>query len=205
MPVIEVFADIWCPFAHVGLRAMVTQRRALGLDDLQLWIRAWPLELVNAQPLDAHEVAEEVIDLRAQVAPDLFVGFDERAFPTTSLPALALAARAYRRDAHTGEQVSLGLRNALFEEGRNISDTAVLASIARRFGIDDASPDDIETVHDDWHDGQRRGVTGSPHFFCGGIGAFCPALDISKDDEGHLHVRTNPAALEHFVARCLAS
>ena len=205
MPVIEVFADIWCPFAHVGLRAMVSQRRTLGFDDLQLWIRAWPLEFVNGKPLDAREVAEEVADLRAQVAPDLFAGFDENAFPTTSLPALALASSAYRRDIGTGEQVSLALRNALFEEGRDISDADLLASIARSHGIDDASPDDEETVRGDWRDGQRRGVKGSPHFFCGGVSAFCPALDISKDDQGHLHVRTNPAALEHFVARCLAS
>jgi len=205
MPLIEVFADIWCPFAHVGLRAMVTQRRTLGLDDLQLWIRAWPLELVNGQPLDAREVAEEVADLRAQVASDLFAGFDENTFPTTSLPGLALAASAYRRDLRTGEQVSLALRNALFEEGRDISDADLLASIARSYGIDDASPDDDETVRADWRDGQRRGVEGSPHFLCGGVSTFCPALDISKDDQGHLHVRTNPAALEHFVARCLAS
>jgi predicted DsbA family dithiol-disulfide isomerase len=204
MPVIEVFADIWCPFAHVGLRAMVSRRRTLGLDDLQLWIRAWPLELVNGKPLDAGEVAEEVADLRAQVAPDLFAGFDESTFPTTSLPALALAASAYRRNIRTGEQVSLALRNALFEERRDISDAGLLASIARSYGIDDASPDDDETVRNDWRDGQRRGVKGSPHFFCGGVSAFCPALDISKDDQGHLHVRTNPAALEHFVARCLA-
>lgn len=202
---IEIFADIWCPFAHVGLRALVAQRQARGRDDLPLWIRAWPLELVNSKPLDAHEVAEEIADLRAQVAPDLFAGFDEGAFPTTTLPALALASRAYWCDARTGEQVSLGLRNALFEEGRDIADIEVLASIARLYDIDGASPEDDEIVRNDWKDGQRRGVEGSPHFFCGGVSAFCPSLDISKDDNGHLHVRADTAGLDHFVSQCLAS
>ena len=205
MRVIEVFADIWCPFAHVGLRALVAQRRALGRDDLGLWIRAWPLELVNSEPLDGHHVAQEIADLRSQVAADLFAAFDERSFPATSLPALALAASAYRRDAHTGEQVSFSLRNALFEEGRDISEAGVLASIARAYDVDLGSPNDDETVLADWRDGQRRGVKGSPHFFCGEVSAFCPSLDIAKDDEDHLHVRANPAALQHFVAQCLAS
>lgn len=204
MPVIEVFADIWCPFAHVGLRALVAQRHALGRDDVGLWVRAWPLELVNSEPLDAHHVAQEISDLRSQVAADLFAGFDEDAFPPTSLPALALAAGAYRRDAHTGEQVSLGLRNALFEEGRDISDVEVLASIARAHGVDFATPEDHEAVRADWSEGRRRGVQGSPHFFCGEISAFCPVLDISKDDQDRLHVRANPAALEHFIAQCFA-
>ena len=205
MPLIEVFADIWCPFAHVGLRALVAQRHVLGREDVGLWIRAWPLELVNSEPLDARHVAQEIADLRPQVAADLFAGFAEDSFPATSLPALALAAGAYRRDNHTGERVSLGLRNALFEEGRDICDAGVLASIARAHDVDLASPDDHETVRADWREGRRRGVQGSPHFFCDEISAFCPALDISKDDQDHLHVRANPAELERFIAQCFAS
>jgi predicted DsbA family dithiol-disulfide isomerase len=204
MPVIEVFADVWCPFAHVGLRALVAQRRALGRDDVALRVRAWPLELVNSAPLDGHEVAEEIVDLRAQVAAGLFVGFDERTFPHTTLPALALAAAAYRRDDRTGEAVSFALRDALFEEGRDISDAAVLAAIAATCGLDGAGPDDDAAVRADWHEGQRLGVQGSPHFFCGETSAFCPALVIAKDERDRLRVQVNPHGLDEFMARCLA-
>jgi predicted DsbA family dithiol-disulfide isomerase len=204
MPTIEIFADVWCPFAHVGIRALVTRRRELGRDDVDLWIRAWPLELINSTPLDPHDVAHEVSALRAQVAASLFVGFDEHRFPATSMPALALAAAAYRRDTRTGEQVSLALRDALFEEGRDISDSQVLATIADSYGVGVATPHDHDSVLADWREGQRRGVKGSPHFACGGITEFCPSLDITKDDDGNLHIRANPAALEDFVARCMA-
>jgi predicted DsbA family dithiol-disulfide isomerase len=203
--VIEVFADVWCPFAHVGLRAVVARRRELGRDDVALRIRAWPLEFVNGQPLDRHEVAEEIADLRAQVAGDLFAGFDERAFPHTSLPALALASAAYRRSDRTGEAVSFALRNALFEEGRDIGDPGVVASIAAAYDLDAVGPDDDAAVLADWHEGQRRDVKGSPHFFCGAINAFCPALVIAKDENHHLRVRVNPHGLDDFMTRCLST
>jgi hypothetical protein len=45
--VVEVFADVSCPFAHVGLRRLVEQRDKLARDDIVLRVRAWPLELVN--------------------------------------------------------------------------------------------------------------------------------------------------------------
>ena len=51
-PVIEVFADIWCPFAHVGLLAIAEERIRTGRFDVAIRVRAWPLELVNGVPLD---------------------------------------------------------------------------------------------------------------------------------------------------------
>ena len=94
--VIEVFADVWCPYAHVGIRRFVQRRWAVGRDDLLLRVRAWPLELVNGEPLDADHVAEQIDDLRRQVTPALFAGFDARRFPSTTLPALELVDDAYR-------------------------------------------------------------------------------------------------------------
>ena len=202
--VIEVFADVVCPFAHAGLRAVAARRAALGRADVVLRIRAWPLELVNSGPLDPDETAEHVADLRAQVAPDLFRGFDAGHFPVTSLPALALAAEAYRVDDTTGEAVSFALRDALFEEGRDISAPDVLASIGAAFGLsaeDEASSADVII---DWRQGQARGVQGSPHFFCGDLGAFCPGLRISPAGDGHVHVARNTEKLDQFLQRCLA-
>jgi len=61
------------------------------------------------------------------VAPDLFAGFDPERFPMSSLPALALGAAAYKSDLQHGERVNLALREALFEEGRDLTDPAVQA------------------------------------------------------------------------------
>lgn len=202
MGVIEVYADIWCPFAHVGLRSAVARRDELGRREVVLWVRAWPLELVDGAPLDPGATAEHVEDLRAQVAPGLFAHFDPGRFPSTSLPALALAAAAYRRDGRTGEAVSLALRHALFEEGRDISDPEVLSALARAHGVGDAGDRDLESVYAQWHEGESRGVRGSPHFFCGRADAFCPSLEISEDGEGHLDLRQDMEALEELLAGC---
>jgi predicted DsbA family dithiol-disulfide isomerase len=200
---IEAFADIWCPFAHVGLRIVVARRDQLGRDASALRVRAWPLELVNGSPLDPAQTAHHVAELRSQCAPDLFSGFDPAEFPVTSLPALALAAAAYRRGDHVGEAVSLALRNALFEEGRDISEPPVLREIADAHGLEAATVGDEAAVRADWLAGQARGVQGSPHFFCGETNVFCPSLDISRDDVGHLRIHPDPAALNAFLTDCL--
>jgi predicted DsbA family dithiol-disulfide isomerase len=200
---IDVFADIWCPFAHVGIRSVVRRRAELGRNDVVVRVRAWPLELVNGRPLDPRATAEHVDTLRAQVAADLFTHFDPGRFPKTSLPALALAAAAYRRDDITGEAVSLALRDALFEEGRDISDPEVLAEVAGAHGLGPPTPDDDHEVRREWQEGTLRGVKGSPHFFCGEVEAFCPSLDIAKDGDGELQIRRNIEALDAFLAECL--
>jgi 2-hydroxychromene-2-carboxylate isomerase len=199
---IEVYADIWCPFAHAGLRWLVRRRQQLGREDVAIRVRAWPLELVNGAPLDPAVTAEHVADLRAQVAEESFRNFDPDHFPKTSLPALALAAAAYRRDGITGELVSLAVRDALFEEGLDISRPDVLAGVARAYGVDHPNEDDEGSVLLDWHSGETRSVKGSPHFFCGEIDSFCPSLDISRDEEGHLQVRRNMEALDAFLTKC---
>ncbi len=200
---IEVFADLRCPFTHVGLRRVVERRHALGHDAIRLRVRAWPLELVNAAPLDALLIAEEVAELRAQVAPELFAGFDPDRFPASSLPGLRLAAAAYRQSLDAGELVSLAMRTALFEEGRDITEPSELAAIAATAGIAEAVAGTDDDVVADWREGQRRGVIGSPHFFVAGDSWFCPALDITRRD-GHLRIANDPAAFERFVTACFA-
>jgi predicted DsbA family dithiol-disulfide isomerase len=197
---IEVFADVLCPFTHVGLRRFV-HKRATVARDVVLWVRSWPLEVVNGEPLEAGFVADEVAELRVQVAPDLFGGFDPGAFPSTSLPALALSAAAYRRDSTTGEAVALALRDLVFERGRDVADPAVLDEVATRFGLAVAATD-VETVTADHDEGVARGVVGSPHFFTPEGSFFCPSLDISRDDEGELHVRFDQQGFEQFVDAC---
>lgn len=200
---IEVFSDVRCPFAHVGLRrlAELRDRRA---PDTVLVLRAWPLELVNDEPMDAALIAAEVEALRAQVAPDLFRGFDGSMFPSTSLPALALTAGAYAVDRRVGERVALALRWALFEEGRDIAAPAVLLDIAHASGIEIPSGDEQGKVRDDWREGRDRGVVGSPHFFIGARNWFCPSLAIRHEGD-RFDITTNDATLAEFVDRAFAA
>ena len=172
--------------------------------DVVVWVRAWPLELVNGEPLGADLVAEEIQALRESVAPDLFAGFNRERFPSTSLPALTLAASAYRRDIRTGEQVSLALRTALFEEGRDIGDPAELAAIAHAVAMEHPGAEGKQAIQDDWQEGRRRGVVGSPHFFVDNRGFFCPALAISRVGD-RLRIATDRDGFAAFLATVFAS
>jgi predicted DsbA family dithiol-disulfide isomerase len=201
--IIEVFADIWCPFTHVGLRALTDLRRHRGRDEVVFRMRAWPLELVNGAPMSCERTQHHVHDLQAQVDDTLFAGLDAQHFPTSTLEALALAARADAVDVRLGERVSLRLRDALFEDGLDISRSDVLASIAGEFGLDLPHDADRVRVRADWDEGVRRGVIGSPHFFCGGEQAFCTALGISRDANAALHIAPDVEGMTAFFDQCV--
>lgn len=201
MTTIEVFADVGCPFTHVGLRRFVERRAELGRHDVVLRVRSWPLELVNGQPLDAHFIAEEVDDLRTQAAPDLFVGFDEAAFPQSFLPAMSVAAAAYQAAPVVGEQVSLELRDLVFERGVDVGRADVLAELAERHGVA-VDPADHDAVRADHAEGVERGVIGSPHFFTPGGDFFCPSLDVGRDAGGHLRVTADAEGFARFLDSC---
>jgi len=200
---IEVYADIWCPFTHVGLRAVQEARRVAGRDDVRVVVHAWPLELVNGGPMEATKVHHHADDLRAQVSPDLFARIADP-FPTSMLPALAVASSAYRVGLEAGERMSLALRDALFERGLDISDEAVLQRLAADHGV--SMPDDTDraAVLADWEAGKARGVVGSPHFFCGENSVFCPSLEITRDPETGLAISRNTERLSEFLSACLA-
>jgi predicted DsbA family dithiol-disulfide isomerase len=178
--VVEVFAEVACPFTHVGLRRIVRRREELGRAEPLLRVRAWPLELVNGAPLDPDAVAQHVDDLRDQVEPGLFSGFDPAAVPATSFPAFELASVAYARGDGLGEQVSLAIRHGLFEEGRDVSDPDVLAAIGQRFGLAAPGPEAHASVVADFDEGTRLGVRGSPEYFLDDQGFFCPALRLQE-------------------------
>ena len=203
MTVIEVFADVGCPFTHVGLRRFVDRRAVLGRHDVTLRVRAWPLEIVNGQPLDPQFIAEEIDDIRRQVAPTLFRGFTEAAFPASSLPALTLAAAAYDESLATGEHVSLALRDLLVEQGVDVADATVLARLASEHDVP-VDLTDNRRVLEDHAEGLARGVVGSPHFFTPAGGFFCPFLDVRRDPDGHLRITADTAGFDRFVATCFA-
>lgn len=191
MRTVEVFADVLCPFTHAGLHTLIDRRTDRGLSEPRLRIRAWPLELINGKPLDAHHIGAEITALRTSVRPDLFAGFSEAAFPKTSMAAFALSAAADRTgDPVLIEEIGMALRDAVFEQGVDIGTPAAVAPIAFRFGLEPLDPDQTTAaVRADWGEGKARGVIGSPHFFTADGGSwFCPGLDISRDDLGNFVV-----------------
>lgn len=197
---LEVYADITCPFAHVGLHE-VRSHVATMRDPIDVVVRAWPLEWVNGAPLDVAAVATKATALREQLGVDHFGALRAEAWPTSTVPALDLAAAAYERDATTGFAVSLELRAALFEDGLDIGDLDVLGAIAARHGLQPPPREPTAAVLEDYASGQRRGVQGSPHYFVGDDDFFCPSLDLGHDDEGHLTARFDRNMLAEFFDR----
>lgn len=201
MRTVEVFADILCPFTHVGLHTLIDRRTERGLTEPRLRIRAWPLELVNEAPLDRHHIAAEITALRDSVRPDLFAGFSIDSFPQTSMAAFALTAAADRTDDPVViEEVGMALRHAVFEEGIDIGRADLVAPIAARLGLEPLDRESTEAaVRADWDEGSSRGVVGSPHFFTDDGGTwFCPGLDISRDSRGDFVVAWKKGT-ENFV------
>lgn len=202
VPTIDVFADVVCPFTHLSLRRIVDQRAQLDRDDLILRIRAWPLQLVNGEPVGCELVSEEIEQLQGEVAPDLFTGFDPSTWPTTSMPSFALVAEAYRQGDLCGERMSLTLRTQLFEKGRDISDPSVLAELAAEEGIEVPDLSNEDAARRDWAAGKDRGVQGSPHYFIGDDDYFCPSFDIKRVDDV-LRINPDPKGFQEFVDRVL--
>jgi predicted DsbA family dithiol-disulfide isomerase len=199
MEPLEVYADIACPFAHAGLRRFVSERVARGVREPMLRVRAWPLELVNDEPHRGASTAPKVAALRSGVAPDLFVGFDPETFPASSLLALAAEAAAHRAGPEIGERFSLAIRTALFEEGADVADPAVLDRLRAETRAPAPTPEDEAQVHEDLGAGKARGVTGSPHFFTpSGNDFFCPSMDIERQGDA-LHVNFDAAGFDRFT------
>jgi len=195
---LEVFADITCPFTHVGLKRVLAQLEELGAD-VDLVVRAWPLEWVNGEIFDAEAISMKIGVLHDQLGVDDFVGFDPPSWPTTSIPALNLCAAATREGTAKGLEVALEVRAALFERGADISDLAVLAEIAAAHGLPTPGADPDPGVEADYEEGRRRGVRGSPDFWVGETEFFCPSLDLSRNADGDLIAHFDPDGLARFV------
>lgn len=198
---IEVYADVVCPFTHLGLQRLFRLREELGRSDVSIRVHAWPLEVVNGALAERDLIEEEVAELTEQVAPDLFEGFDPACLPLSTLPALALSERAYRETVGLGEVTSLTLRHELFERGTDVGDPAGVAEIGRRLGVPEVEEQDRTAVIADLEEGRRRGVVGSPHFFIDGTGYFCPTLLIERVDD-RLSISFDAAAFSDFLTTC---
>ena len=200
MAQLEVFADITCPFTHVGLRRVVA---AVAGRPIEIVVRAWPLEWVNGEPLDAAAVEMKAGVLRDQLGVDAFTGLRADCWPATTIPALNLAASADAAGHDIGLRVNLALRYALFEEGCDPCDPAILARLAADFDLPAPGIEPCTAVEADFAEGKRRGVRGSPDFWVGSDEFFCPALRIGHDDAG-LTAEFDAEGFDAFLHRITA-
>lgn len=180
---LDVYADVTCPFTHVGLKRVLDELGHLD-EHIDIVVRAWPLEWVNGSPLEADAVEQKIGALRQQLGVELFTGFRKDSWPASTIPALNLAAAAFDADTATGLAVSLAVRDALFEDGRDIGDPDVLAALAERFGLEPPAAEANDRVRAEYDEGQRRGVRGSPDFWLGDAEFFCPSLTLGHDEVG---------------------
>jgi 2-hydroxychromene-2-carboxylate isomerase len=199
MDEITVFADVACPFAYVGLSRIAAYRGRMGAGLTPIHVRAWPLEVVNGEPLSGASLVPKIEALRRGVAPELFQGFSPEAFPTTSQPALAAEHAAYRAGLDKGLGFSLAIRRLLFEEGADIGDPVVVAALIERASLPEVTGPDRAAVADDHEEGLRRGVQGSPHFFTPRGSFFCPTLDIEHRGQGY-EVSFDAEGFDAFVS-----
>jgi hypothetical protein len=177
-------------------------RNKLGKSDPVIVVRSWPLELVNNAPMDPAKAKGNCDALRDQVDHDAFSCVNTETFPASTLDALTLISHAYTINADLGERAAFRVREALFEEGRDISDRLVLDDLAKEMEITDYFDPAHTAVLADWEEGKQRGVVGSPHFFYGTVGTFCPSLQMTREPATGLTIHTDTTRLHEFLKQC---
>ncbi|HZU18157.1 MAG TPA: DsbA family protein [Candidatus Dormibacteraeota bacterium] len=170
-----LFADFNCPYSyalHERLRAMGAEVEWRGVE------HAPGLPVPAAPPSDRAGFEREVAEVRA-LAEEVPLRAPAR-LPASSL-ALALAARAADLDPARAADLRSRVFRALWVEGRDISDPAVLRELARAAGLPPALVDGPGRVE----------LARSP---TGGV----PAL--VRDDGRVLKGLVDPAPLRDFLA-----
>ena len=170
MLTIEIWSDIQCPWSYVVSlrlrRALRVSRRPIRV----LW-RYWSLELVNrcATPRWLLEAERAIL---ARCEPDAFAPWQRDDFPSTFLPAMALAAAARQQDLDFADTVDRAAREAFFLDQCNVAVLPELIDTLDRKGIvtdrlQDAfwSGKGWRELWNDWQESHSRAIQGSPHLF----------------------------------------
>jgi predicted DsbA family dithiol-disulfide isomerase len=187
------YADYICPFCYLAHRSLEQYRRtredALTVDwrpfDLRSGKRGSDGEIDDgADKGYPTEVEQRVKQLKSQHDADEMLALDEVP-KVDSLDAQAVSM--YIRDEHPKQWavVDDAIFDALWEDGRDISDGEVLAEIAANAGVDrdevrDAITDDERRsqLFERFENARRNGVTDVPTFVADGrttTGVLSPA------------------------------
>jgi predicted DsbA family dithiol-disulfide isomerase len=171
---VQVWSDLLCPFAYVGLLRFYRSRTKLGLDDtVRVEHRSFPLELFDGphprRGTDTEAVGLGRIEPEAQFR--IWTEPDDR-YPHTVLLAAEAVIAAGAQSHAAGEALDLALRKAFWTHSRSISHRAVILEVAA-----EAGPVDVALLATALDDGRHRAdlmadfavaqtdaITGSPTF-----------------------------------------
>ncbi len=129
---IQVWSDLLCPFAHVGLLRLRRARSRLGLDGaVRLEHRTFPLELFNG-PHPRRGTDTEAVGL-GQIEPAaefrVWTAADDL-YPHTVLLAAEAVHASTAQSLQAGEDLDLALRRAFWTHSRSISHRQVILDVA---------------------------------------------------------------------------
>lgn len=173
---IQVWSDLLCPFAYIGLLRLRRARTRLGLDDaVALEHRTFPLELFNGphprRGTDTEAVGLGQIEPAAQFR--VWTSADDL-YPHTVLLAAEAVHAADAQGLRAGEELDLALRRAFWTHSRSISHRQVILDVAAELppGVLDvtmlAAALDLGThradVMADYAVAQTDAVAGSPTY-----------------------------------------
>ena len=150
---VQVWSDLLCPFAYVGLLRFYRARTRLGLDDaVRVEHRSFPLELFNGphprRGTDSEAVGLGPIEPEAQFR--LWSGLDDQ-YPHTVLLAAEAVLAAGAQSLAAGEALDLALRKAFWTHSRPISHRAVILEVAA-----EAAPVDVAKLAMALDEGRHR-------------------------------------------------
>jgi predicted DsbA family dithiol-disulfide isomerase len=130
MKTIEVWSDLLCPFAYVGLLRLRRSRERLGLD-VTIEHHTFPLELFNG-PHPRRGTDTEAVGL-GQIEPEaefrVWTAADDL-YPHTVLLAAEAVHAASAQSLTAGEELDLALRQAFWTRSRSISHRQVILDVA---------------------------------------------------------------------------
>ena len=160
MPV-TLFTDLNCPFCY----ATEQRLERLGVSDQIVWRGVehepeLPVPMARDDVEIAAELAQEVGSVRSR-APEVAIAVPPGK-PNTAAGLLAAAA-ALRADPSKGAEFRHAVYRAFWRDGRDISDPAVLDSLAKAVGLSPSQtrPGDALTVASwrlEWERSPLRGV-----------------------------------------------
>ena len=129
---IQVWSDLLCPFAYVGLLRLRRARERLGLDRaVRIEHRTFPLELFNG-PHPRRGTDTEAVGL-GQIEPEaefrVWTAADDL-YPHTVLLAAEAVHAANAQSLQAGEALDLALRRAFWTRSKSISHRQVILDVA---------------------------------------------------------------------------
>ena len=173
---IVVFSDFGCPWAHLAVHRLHEARSSAGLEaEVSFDMRAFPLELFNAQPTPRRTLDAE-IPVAGGLEPDAGWSVwdkDPHTYPVTMLPPMEAVYAAKPQGLGLSDRFDRALRRAFFGSARCISMHHEILDIAAEVdGLDvDRLEKDIiagafhKNVFEDKLVAEEFGVKGSPHLY----------------------------------------